>query len=32
MAVTIESSRWVCPGLLAFGPPPLLKPKSLPLV
>ena len=28
----IESSRCVCAGLLAFGPPPLLNPKSLPLV
>jgi hypothetical protein len=26
------SSRWVWPGLLARGPPPLLNPKSLPLV
>ncbi len=26
MAVMIESSRCVCAGLLAFGPPPLLNP------
>ncbi len=32
MAVMIESRRCVCEALLEFGPPPLLKPKSLPLV
>ena len=32
IAVIRESSRCVAVGLFAFGPPPLLKPKSLPLV
>ena len=32
IAVTTESSRCVWAGLLACGPPPLLKPRSLPLV
>jgi hypothetical protein len=30
--VITESSRCVWVGLFAFGPPPLLKPVSLPLV
>ena len=32
IAVMIESRRCVANALLEFGPPPLLKPKSLPLV
>jgi hypothetical protein len=30
--VITESRRCVALGLFAFGPPPLLKPRSLPLV